>query len=315
MGEATGGYLSLPCLQALADAAQALLEAVAKARAPGPSPPGAPPPPSILTHASPSLADLVNEFLLSKARSGRADRYLRQLHVTLCGFARGREGQSAAGIAAREVESWLHSHGWQPRTQAGVLLDLRNLFNFAVRRSYLAANPALAVDMPRFDSPPPGIHTPDHVRQVLQLAGADPVVRRVIALRYFAGLRSAEALRLTEENILRGYVEVPAAKSKTRQRRLIPIQPNLRAWLALPGQLPLTQANDRLAALSGRVRAAGIPWPHNVTRHSFCSYHLARWQNAARTALEAGHSEAMLFAHYRELVTLAAARAFWRITP
>jgi hypothetical protein len=58
-----------------------------------------------------------------------------------------------------------------------------------------------------------------------------------------------------------------------------------------------------------------VPWPSNVTRHSFCSYHLAQFGSASKTALEAGHSEAMLFAHYREVVSPAEAAAFWQIRP
>ena len=56
-------------------------------------------------------------------------------------------------------------------------------------------------------------------------------------------------------------------------------------------------------------------WPQNAPRHSFCSYHLAMHQNAGKTALEAGHSEQMLFAHYREIVTREDAAAFWGIRP
>jgi len=52
-----------------------------------------------------------------------------------------------------------------------------------------------------------------------------------------------------------------------------------------------------------------------VTRHSFVSYHLARFENAGKTALEAGHSETMLFGHYRALVTPEAAAEFWAIVP
>lgn len=59
----------------------------------------------------------------------------------------------------------------------------------------------------------------------------------------------------------------------------------------------------------------GIEWEHNVTRHSFVSYHLAHWCNAAKTALEAGHTEQMTFSNYRALVTPAAAAEFWSILP
>ena len=54
--------------------------------------------------------------------------------------------------------------------------------------------------------------------------------------------------------------------------------------------------------------------PHGA-RHSWCSYHLAQGQNAARTALEAGHDESVLFSHYRALVTPSAAREYWAIVP
>ena len=118
---------------------------------------------------------------------------------------------------------------------------------------------------------------------------------------------------MTEENILldRGVIEVTAKKSKTRRRRLIAVQPNLRAWLALEGELravsPMT--------VRAEIRQSKVDWHHNVTRHSFVSYHLAQFQNAAKTALEAGHTEQMLFAHYRELVTPTTAAEFWAIRP
>jgi hypothetical protein len=63
------------------------------------------------------------------------------------------------------------------------------------------------------------------------------------------------------------------------------------------------------------IKLSKVPWPHNVARHSFVSYHLAQFQAANKTALEAGHSEQMLFAHYRALVTPGAAAEFWSIVP
>lgn len=45
------------------------------------------------------------------------------------------------------------------------------------------------------------------------------------------------------------------------------------------------------------------------------SYHLAAFESAAKTALEAGHSEQMLFNHYRAVVTQETALEFWSIRP
>ena len=73
----------------------------------------------------------------------------------------------------------------------------------------------------------------------------------------------------------------------------------------------MVNLDKRLKALR---RSLPWPWPHDGMRHSFVSYGLPL-HGAAQVALWAGHSEAVLFAHYRELVTKEAAAEFWRIAP
>ena len=89
----------------------------------------------------------------------------------------------------------------------------------------------------------------------------------------------------------------------------------MRTWLALGGELPVRQGNNRFCALARLAAVKGIPCPQTGPRHSLVSYHLAHFGSAAKTALEAGHSEAMLFAHYQELVTPEAAAEYWAIRP
>lgn len=184
---------------------------------------------------------------------------------------------------------------------------------FALRRDLVRTNPAAAVEMPRREDSAPGIHTPAQVRKILESSRAqDPDVCRLLAVQYFAGLRPAEAARITDADIAGGFVKVSGTTSKTRQRRLVTIQPALEAWLGVGGSLPVLNRVRRYY----RVRAAaGVPWSHDVTRHTFVSYHLAHFRSAAGTAMEAGHSESILFRHYREVVTPAAAADFWAIRP
>ena len=262
-----------------------------------------------------TVTELVNEFLRAKARAGRSDRYLRQLKVSLKSFAAGRHQLTLDQVTAADVEKWIYGNGWAVKTSRGYLGDVKGVFAFAIRRGYCDRNPALGVELPVLDGHGTiEVHTPDQVRQVMDTARrADLDVCRHLAVRYFCGLRTAETHRLRETDIKldQGLIEVPAIKSKTRARRLVRIEPNLRAWLALGGELrPLGPMTVRKV-----IKLSGVPWPHNVARHSFVSYHLAHFGNAGKTALEAGHSEQMLFAHYRALVTPRSAAEFWRIVP
>jgi hypothetical protein len=61
-----------------------------------------------------------------------------------------------------------------------------------------------------------------------------------------------------------------------------------------------------------RLRAE---WPQNALRHSFGSYHLAQFNDAAKLALEMGNSPAVIFRHYRQLVKPKQAALYWKITP
>ena len=260
-----------------------------------------------------TVGELLDEFLTAKARTGRSVRYLRQMRTAINRVLREQRGRAVATVTTRELEAALAARKVSPRTVKSYLSDVRTLLGFAVRRGYLARNAAAPIDAPRCPPKPPALHTPAEVRRILATARAShPAFCRTLAVRYFSGLRSAEAFRLSEAEIKGNYIEVTAAKSKTRRRRLVEITPNLRAWLAVGGELH----TGRTSGLASRVaKLAGVAWPGNVPRHSFCSYHLAHFGNAGRTALEAGHSEQMLFAHYREIVTREAANEFWSIVP
>lgn len=292
-------------LSALADAARELAAAARALRAP--SSPALP----SSSSSSPPLVELVNEFLLAKARAGRSERYLRQLRVSLRSLLRGRPDLPAAELTPAHLETWLASSGWASRTRLGYLFDARTLLSWARRRGYVQVNVADAVDLPRPAARPPGIHSPEETAAVLAHVARDPGVVRVMALRYFGGIRAAEVLRLDESDIREGFVQVEASKAKTRRRRLVTVGPTLAAWLSIEGgELPVSGKRVR-RALAG----CPVPWTPNAPRHSFVSYHLAAGGSAAKTALEAGHSEAVLFAAYRELVTPEAARRYWALRP
>jgi integrase len=99
----------------------------------------------------------------------------------------------------------------------------------------------------------------------------------------------------------------------------VTVQPNLREWL-----LPLRQHKSNVTPQNcfrelfeqARSTAGIVEWPENALRHSFASYHLAHFKNAAATALELGHHDSRVtFAHYRELVKPKEAERYWKIKP
>ena len=162
------------------------------------------------------------------------------------------------------------------------------------------------------------IFTPDEMERILNTAERHLVIP-MIAIGGFAGLRNAEICRLdwTDIKLDRGFIEVRAMNAKTRARRLVPISDNLKAWL-----IPFAQTSGKVvvfekpnAAMTNIGRRAGVKWKKNALRHSFVSYRLAQTNDPARTALEAGHDQRILFRHYREVVTAEMATKWFSIMP
>lgn len=274
------------------------------------------PSPAFHCHFSPSFSELASEFLRAKARSDRSPRYIRQMRLVFASFARKHAQTPCNQLTPQHIEAWTRGQGWRARTIRGNVVSLRILFHWGVRRGLLATNPCASVELPSAaHERPVEIHTPAEVRAVLEAARAESLdVLRHLVIRYFCGVRSAEAHRLDESAILldSGWVCVAASKAKTRARRLVAIRPNLRAWLALGGELRPLSPNT----VQRVVRASGVRWPHNVTRNSFVSYAAAQpGAGAGAVAIEAGHSEAILFRHYRALATPNQAAEFWSIRP
>jgi len=123
----------------------------------------------------------------------------------------------------------------------------------------------------------------------------------------------------------RGHIEITAANAKTASRRIVPILPNLAAWLKdaakssgkifAPTRAYFHELQRELSKRTETPALPAVPWKHNALRHSFISYRVADTQNVAQVALEAGNSPAMIFGHYRELVTVDDAKKWFSILP
>ena len=261
---------------------------------------------------------LVNELVKAKESDGLSETHLRDIRCRLRVFSDHFNGQPVATITRKEIDEWLRSLPFSPFTRNRYRALTVMAFNFAMRQEYATTNPAIGAAKAKVVGKAPGILTVTETARLLE--AASPEILPYIAIGAFAGLRRAELQRLDWSNVDfdSGLIEVTAKNSKTAMRRFVTMQPNLREWL-----LPLrkhkgkvTEDDFRYLFPAARVAAGIADWPENALRHSFASYHLAHFKNAAATALELGHHDSRVtFAHYRELVKPKEAERYWNIKP
>jgi integrase len=222
-------------------------------------------------------------------------------------------------ISTQELEDFLSGMKVGAETRNTHRRDMRTLWNFAEKRGWALGVTATNTERVKAIEKPPGILRPEQVAALLSESN-DSDLLALHAIGCFAGLRVAEinALDWKDVDLAHGFINVGAKISKTRSRRLVPILDNLRAWLqpiARPSGPVLQDPETRYRRKGARRRAGITVWRQNCMRHSFVSYRLASTQNAPQTALESGHDQAILFAHYRELVRPKDAERFFSIRP
>jgi len=268
-----------------------------------------------------TVAQLAGEVLEVKRKDGRSAKYIGMQRLYFKRFSQDFGNRLIADIPVEELDNWLRDLPGSPKTRADYRANIGVLFSHAAQRRMIDFNPVAFTARPKLIDRPPEIFTVDELTALLNAAEAsEPSVLPMLAIGAFAGLRDAEIKRLdwNEVDVARGHIEVTAAKAKSARRRIVPIQPNLAAWLrpytALAGEVAPEGARGKLE----RVRkAAGLTnWPKNGLRHSYSSYRLAAIHDAPRVASELGHTTPqLLYNTYRELVLPAEAERYWKIEP
>jgi integrase len=266
-----------------------------------------------------TAVQLVKELVAAKESDGASQRHLDDLRSRLNIFAEKFNGQMVATITSAQIDDWLRSLGVSPVTRNHYRRLIVLAFNFAVQRGYATGNAAEKTAKAKEPKTDIGILTVTQTSALLDNAASE--ILPYIAIGLFAGLRRAEIERLdwSEIDFDSGLIQVKAEKAKGARKRFVTMQPNLREWL-----MPLRKfkgnvrspENFRQLFDEAREAAGIVEWPDNALRHSFASYHLAQFKNAASTALELGHHDSRVtFAHYRELVKPKEAERYWNIRP
>jgi integrase len=265
-----------------------------------------------------SVKDAVKGLLDDLKANGRSKRYLEDLDSRLGQFSFEFGTRKLSEVTPSQISSWLSSLKVSAVTRNNHRRVVSVLFSFGRARGWCAENPASSVTDAKEKASPIGILRPEQLANLLENASAETLPYWLIGA--FCGLRSAELGRLDWKDVHfdSGLIEVTADNAKTARRRLIEMQPNLKAWL-LPYRLmrgKVAPVNLRKLLEADRQRAGIVDWPSNALRHSFASYSISYFQNASKTALDLGHTDAgVVFEKYRELVRPDAAKQWWSIMP
>ena len=213
-----------------------------------------------------------------------------------------RAGWKTAGnVVLRGFLARLYE-GHRKKTSIGrKLAAIRSFYDYAVRRKWLATNPARALATPRAEKRVPSFLSEDEMARFLDLPSSDRALdlrdRALLELLYASGIRVSELVAIDPADI--SFAErLVRVRGKGKKERLVPFgrsaAATLEAWLrarnSLPGDRAGTEAvflNYRGGRLTSRsverivakyIRRTAVVRhisPHSL-RHSFASHLLGR---------------------------------------
>jgi integrase len=231
---------------------------------------------------------------------------------------------AVAELTARDLTAYLRHGNGCPKTYNNRRGIVSTFLKFALREGWIADNPILRVAHHRISRRRGSADT-------LTAAQAKDLMAHVegyrngslvpyFALCLFAGirpcLRTGEILKLRPEHVRldTGVIHIEPEVSKARMKRNVTIQPNLAAWLQA---YPLERFPIIIPALQKhRARIAKLfGLSHDIMRHTFISFFIAKYRSMGEAALQAGNSESIIRRHYLDLKTAAEAEDFFNILP
>jgi integrase len=261
------------------------------------------------------LPDGVGRFAAAKKNAGRRHRYIQKLESLLGIFSRAfPETTKVHEVSREQISEWIAKRP-ALSTRKYDLVTLATFFKYAKKHGWCHVNPCDGIESITLEDKPPEIFTVKECRKLLKhTRNKVPEMLPYLVLAIFCGIRPEEIRRLTWDDVdlKAGYIEIQGHKAKTRKRRLVTIPENVKAWLKLKGELPPKSFTKKFKKM--RLASKLNKWPHDVLRHTAASMMLPIY-GASKTAMELGHSEQVLFQHYREVVSKAEAGKCWKIIP
>jgi integrase len=271
---------------------------------------------------APLVKEIVERYIADSMSRNLRPRTISDVKNRLKTFAADFGDCRLNDITLDELKEWVNDDAWQMRTRINFLTKISQLYGYAWRQKWVDANLTSLIDRPTADETTPQVFTVEQAKRLLVHAhqfGFLPY----IALGMFAGVRSAEMMRLNGRNINfeEKTITVGADAAKKRSQRIVDMQPALLSWLkpcveTLKMGGPIVEKSKFWKNKELLMEAAEIQeWPANGLRHSFGSYHFAMFRSSDDTAHEMGNSVDMVHRHYKSLVSKSEAEKYWNLRP
>jgi hypothetical protein len=286
------------------------------------------------TRALTTIGDAVEQFKSWKlSGGGELTTHLRLTFADLLKLS-GQLGEDTplASITAGQIQGWYESYDVKAKRRRDYRAAAVMLWKWAAKQEILVMNgPYTAADK----TPPPKLHRgPVRILGVEEmrflLEKVSPEFLPWLVLCGFSGLRAAEVSHFGKPPLTwamikldQGVIEIPAAMSKNRKRKLIPILPTLKAWLETFGKrkgpvIPCPSSKEetgRLGKLMDEKWDRSEGWSTNVLRHTYGSARVAITKNIGEVSLEMDNSPAVIKEHYLEAMHKEQAEAYFSLLP
>ncbi len=279
------------------------------------------------------VADYQSLKRIDDEKSKTSKFYKADLKYRLARFLKEFGHRWIDDITTREVITWINEQTkangahWGNRTRHNQFSLLRTIWNHAKAEKALPNKDHALSKRHKHWEHDPASHSlmiPAVLGGLLHLMNTHAERTQFlpyVAIQALAGVRVAEAKRLTWENVIVErdevvMIDIERSQSKTKSRRAVPVNEALASFLhEFKVRRKMTGKIARWAKIDIKIhqiaKENGLGWVHNQLRHSFATYSLRLRKEPAKIAYEMGTSPEMLAAHYNELKATESTAREW----
>lgn len=210
--------------------------------------------------------------------------YSSDLGLFLCYLRQHKEDTLVSGVIVSDIEGFLlelKRKGLAPASRNRRLYSLRSFFKYCQRKGLCQDNPATLVEVTRLPYKEREYLTEEEVWQILNAMESD-LMRNVVALLFYSGLRIKEALNLRKTDLRLSEELIRVRAGKGKKDRSVPICLKLLGILKEYTKNSMNQESEYFFATkkTGRLSpqyvnlrikqvTQSLGWERHVTAHSF----------------------------------------------